>query len=554
MKEFIYTSLIEFFPLPSYILKGEKIVLCNEKAAKLLGYEREEIINELFLKFSPSYQPDEGNSKDKGEKMIRKAYEAGFNRFRWLYRRKDGGEFWAEVAIKCEGDFCLATVINLDGTCDHKDALDFTPVRDYLTGTYDKRFFREKLEYILKAERKNSEVVLFFIDLDRFKEINDALGHQAGDELLKQIARRIEEILPSNAMIARYGGDEFVVLLEEKEDKERLYKLAEKIIDAINQPCRMEGRTFYVSASIGIACYPEDGLNAYTLLKNADIAMYKAKAVYDETYRIKFFSPEMEEEIKERFFIHSCLRQALEKGELFIHFQPIVELKSGQVKTAEVLLRWENEALGNIPPDKFIPLAEESGVIHDIGDFVLKEACRFINQYRNKIRRSLALSINISLKQLERLNFAEEVREILKHYGVEGRELEFEITERVAAGNIKVITENLQKIKELGIKISMDDFGSGYSSFAMLLNLEVDKIKIDKQFIDKIERDRENKITRAVVSVARELGMEIVAEGVEFEEQIRFLKGLGCQYGQGYFWSKPLNEEDFIAYLFERNI
>lgn len=547
-----YIGLIEYFPLPFYVVKDEKIVFCNHKGALLFGTDREYIKEKPLDYFSPPCQPDGKSSREKLREAFQKAGESKFFRLRWLFNQPEGGDFWAEVAILySEGDFYLVTVVNLDGPANLKYALNFTPVRDYLTGVYDKRFFREHLESICQAGKENEKfLALLFIDLDHFKEINDALGHQAGDKLLQVIAEKMEETLPPGTLIARYGGDEFVILLENVGDKEEAYSTARQIIEAISRPFYMEERGFFVSASIGISFYPADGRDADTLIKNADIAMYRAKAEKGAPpYRIRFFEPEMEEEIKERFFIYNCLRYALERDELEVYFHPIIDFKDGKARKAEVLLRWHNSDMGEVAPDKFIPVAEETGLIHEIGDFVLREACRFIKEWEEENGTPIVLSVNISQKQLENPWLAGEIKQMLDRFMINGSSLEFEITERVSGGDLEVIGENLKQIKDLGISVAMDDFGTGYSSLAMLLNLEVDKVKIDRSFVKNIFNIKENMIVKAVISIAQALGMEVVAEGVEEEEQIKILKDLGCHYGQGYFWAKPMPWQEFKLYL-----
>ncbi|SHG85798.1 diguanylate cyclase (GGDEF) domain-containing protein [Thermosyntropha lipolytica DSM 11003] len=505
MDKFIdaYKELIEYFPLPFYVLQEGKIVLSNDKGAQLFGIPKGSIEGKTLLSFLPPRQPDGIESGIKVSEALSRAEEEGFFRTRWFLQGAEKGGFWTEVAIYRQGEFFLATIINLDGPGNLKPALNFTPVRDYLTGVYDKRFFRERLQSLCR-KGEGRKFALLFIDLDHFKEINDALGHQAGDELLRDIAGQIEQSLPAGSLIARYGGDEFVILIENGVEKEEIYTIACHIIEVIsNKPFKREERNFFVSASIGIAFYPEDGEDADTLIKRADIAMYKAKGDTGKLMpRIRFFAPEMEEEVKERFFIYNCLRHALEKDELSLCFHPIVDLKEGGIRKAEVLLRWRNDVMGEVSPEKFIPLAEETGLIHDIGDFVIRESCRFIKELWEAKGQKISLAVNISLKQLENPWFAGEVKEILDLFGIDGEQLEFEITERVAGGNMEIIEENLKGIKALGISVAMDDFGTGYSSLDMLLNLEVDKLKIDRRFVKNIFNPRESMIIRAIISIA----------------------------------------------------
>ena len=552
------SEIIEYFPLPFYVIEGERIILCNQKALKVFGYKKkEELLGLTPYSLSPASQPDGTSSAVKGRKMINKAKESGYYRFRWEHQRKDGRKFLAEVELFAEKGLIFAAVKDIDHIekLKNKTAIIFDEmknlaIRDYLTGLYNKKYFMEQLDRLIQTSyRIKSRFALIFIDFDNFKEINDTLGHLIGDRVIEEAARRLKEAVPENCLVARYGGDEFAIIVSSACSKDELYTMAQRLLQSLKTACVIDNHEFYLSASIGIACYPADGEDAGTLLKNADIAMYEAKKSKNEEYNIRFFEAGMEKEIQERFLLENHLKKALEKEELSLNLQPIVNIIENRLIAAEALLRWENEVFGLVPPDKFIPLAEETGLIHEIGTYVLKEVCRFIQSFRKKEINPIPIAINISLKQLENRNFAREVENIIASYGIEGKNLEFEITESVSAGNMEVIAENLRKIKGLGIKIAMDDFGTGYSSLVMFLNLGVDKIKIDKIFINNIGKSRDEKIIRTVISMAKELGLTVIVEGVETEEQVNFLKNINCEYGQGYFWAKPMPIADFEKYL-----
>jgi len=474
-------EIIEYFSLPFYVIEGERIILCNQKALKVFGYEKkEELLGLTPYSLSPANQPDGSSSVVKGREMINKAKESGYYRFRWVHQRKGGRKFLAEVELFAEKGLIFATVKDIEHVekLKNKTAKIFEEmknlaIRDYLTGLYNKKYFVEQLDRLIQASyRIKSRFALLFIDFDNFKEINDTLGHLTGDRVIEEAARRLKEAVPKNCLLARYGGDEFAMIVSSTCSKDELYTMTQRLLQSLKTACIIDNHEFYLSASIGIACYPADGEDAGTLLKNADIAMYKAKETRDGKYNIRFFEAEMEKEIHERFLLENHLKKALKKEGLSLNLQPIVNIIENRLSTAEALVRWENEVFGLVPPDKFIPLAEETGLIHEIGTYVLKEVCRFIQSFRKKELNPIPIAINISLKQLENRNFAREVENIIASYGIEGKNLEFEITESVSTGNMEVIAENLRKIKGLGIKIAMDDFGTGYSSLAMLLNLE----------------------------------------------------------------------------------
>ncbi|NLI92562.1 MAG: EAL domain-containing protein [Peptococcaceae bacterium] len=552
-------EVLEYFPLPFYILLEDgKIIHCNRAALKFYGYKKmEEIVGLTPYSLSPASQPDGTSSDAKGKEMISEAQKAGYHRFRWLHQKKNGRTFLAEVELFAKNGFVFATVKDIDLIEKHKKnrakilkEMKNLASRDYLTGLYNKSFFEKRLDRMIKLScRSKEKVAVLFIDFNNLKEINDTFGHALGDKTIIEAAMRLRETAPNGCLLARFGGDEFVLAVSFVASKSEVYKIAQRLQESLDIICRVGNHEFYLSASIGIACCPEDGKDAETLLKNADIAMYQAKQEKTNEKNIVFYSQVIGQKTQERFLLENLLKKAMGMKELSVYLQPIVSIAENRIISAEALLRWESKVYGQVPPSKFISLAEESGIIHELGKYVLHEACRFLQSERTKGAKFLPIAVNISLKQLENWHFATEVKQILSSYELEGKHFEFEITERVSAGNMEAVVENLKGIKKLGIKISMDDFGTGYSSLGMLLNLEIDKIKIDRTFIKNIGKTREEKIIKTVVSMAKKLGLTVVAEGVEKEDEVNFLKKINCECGQGYYWAKPMPIAEFEKYL-----
>ncbi|WIF93983.1 putative bifunctional diguanylate cyclase/phosphodiesterase [Caminicella sporogenes] len=474
-----------------------------------------------------------------------------------FYMEKDKEKFPAEIFVYNEQDKLILIILdgknNIDFNFEKKpieDTVTAIVEKDLLTGVYNKYYFKEKLvQIICDAEKKKKSIALFFIDFDKFKEINDTMGHEIGDLIIKETASRLKSTLSSKCILGRYGGDEFIVLAYPLLDKEEAYYIGKKIIEAFESPCIVEGYNIYLTVSVGIAIYPEHGENKSQLLKNADIAMYYAKEEKDRENKIKFFTEEMEKKVAEKFQIQNQMKDAVKNGEIQIYYQPIISIESGKLESAEALARWNSKTLGWILPEKFISIAEETGQMNYFGEYLLKRICQDIKRWESLGLNIVPIAVNISVKQLENKKFGDMVKKIIKRYKIDTKYIEFEITESVSTGDINIIQKNINKLKEIGIKISMDDFGTGYSSLEMLLNLHVDKIKIDKVFIERIGKERDEKIIMTIIQMARALGMKVVAEGVETKQQLDFLRNLNCELGQGYFWSKPMNSSDFKKYL-----
>ena len=435
-----------------------------------------------------------------------------------------------------------------------EEMIEFLAFKDNLTELYNRSYFIDKLEYeITKSSRNKNSLALMFLDLDGFKRINDNLGHLVGDEILKSFSQRMRKCVRESDVIARIGGDEFVIMFSQGTDISAIMNIGERIIDSFREPFVYENRNLYLDASIGISTYPNDALDAMTLIKYADIAMYAAKK--NKGSRIKTYLPALNKQLEEDFTLENYLRHALDRGELFLNYQPIVDTITHKIVGVETLIRWQHPQLGIISPMKFIPIAEKNGMIIPIGEWVLREACQQNKKWQTDGYNPIFTSVNISVHQLEYHGFTGIVKKILEDTGLEPSYLELEITETVYMENLGSIIKALEEINRMGIKISIDDFGTGYSSLSQLKRLDISKLKIDKSFIQDIYTDINNtKLVSAIISMAKSLNLDIVAEGVEKEEQCKFLKENCCSYAQGYLFSKPSSSEDIETLLKGSNL
>ncbi|TCO78721.1 sensor domain-containing protein [Marinisporobacter balticus] len=430
-----------------------------------------------------------------------------------------------------------------------EEKINYLAFRDFLTGLYNRAFFIRKLNYTLvNACSKKEKIGILFIDLDGFKNINDHLGHAAGDQLLQKVAKRIKQCVRESDIVARIGGDEFVLLLSQMEDVENPMYIAKRIVDGFEKPFYVNENKLYVDISIGIAIYPDDGKTADTLMIHADMAMYKAKE--SKGNKVERFSDILNEKEKERFVIENLLKDALARDEFSLYYQPIINMKTGKMMGAESLLRWKTEKLGFIPPDKFIPIAERNGLIVPLGEWVLKTACRQNKQWQETGYMPIYLAVNISVRQLEQKDFINRIENILNETGLDPKYLELEITESISAENIHNIGNAFKKLNDLGVTLSIDDFGTGYSSLGQLKILPISKLKIDKIFVKDIHKEiNHTAITAAIIAMAKRLNLEVVAEGIETEDQLRFLQENKCDMGQGYLFSKPIDASRFAIFL-----
>jgi diguanylate cyclase (GGDEF)-like protein len=419
---------------------------------------------------------------------------------------------------------------------------------DSLTNLPNRLLVRDRMDQAIgQARRYKENAALLFLDLDNFKTINDSLGHSAGDELLKGVASRLCAAVREVDTVSRQGGDEFLIVLTDVTDLAAISAVAANVLEKLAQPFSLKGMQITTSISIGIALFPEDGDDFEQLLKNADIAMYQAKAAGRNAYR--FFDQQMNVAIVEHLSLESGLRDALSQQQFVLHFQPIVDICSGQLLGAEALIRWQHPEHGLLAPDTFIAVAERSGLIVEIGEWVLNEACRQMMVWRATGLAQMVLSVNISSVQFRRGNLSVLVAGALQRYGLEASCLELELTESILLHDSEAFMDMLQQLKTLGVKLSIDDFGTGYSNLSYLQRFQVDKLKIDQSFVRKLQGNAQDQaIVTAIIQMAKSLQLITTAEGIEDEPTRQLLAGLGCDQGQGYWFARPLPAAEFASF------
>jgi diguanylate cyclase (GGDEF)-like protein/PAS domain S-box-containing protein len=435
-----------------------------------------------------------------------------------------------------------------------EDQLSHQAFHDNLTSLANRALFKDRVEHALnRTLRQTPSVAVLFLDLDGFKEVNDSLGHAAGDRLLIQVAERLHSCVRPSDTVARFGGDEFAVLIEDASDDPELTALAERILEDLRQPFFINDRELHVSGSMGIARMDPDADGVDQLLRNADLAMYRAKAAGQGGF--ERYDPGMHTELVARVQLEADLRRALDAGELFLHYQPTLDLASGQIMGAEALARWRHPTRGLVPPTEFIPLAEASGLIRPLGAWVLREACQqaaewqLANSQRDK---PFSLSVNLSGKQLQHAQVVQDVAAALEESGLSPESLVLEMTESVLLDDSETVLDILRQLKQLGIRLAIDDFGTGYSSLSYLHRFPVDILKIDRSFVERLSRTSDNaELARTVVRLGQSLQLQTVAEGVEDSAQFLALRRMGCDIGQGFYFGRPMEGSDMGRLLGE---
>ena len=471
---------------------------------------------------------------------------------RAMRRMTDGDEAFAPITVM-RNDEIGELVGNFNrlvlGRRAAEQQIELLAYHDALTGLPNRRLVYDRfLQATAYADRAGAKVALLFLDLDNFKTINDSLGHLIGDALLKEVAARLAECVRDTDTISRQGGDEFLIVLPDLADADATAPVLVKIRERLQDPVDAEGQELTTSASIGVAIYPDDGEDFDTLLKKADTAMYRAKDAGRNTYR--FFDEQMNVEAVEHLAMRNGLRRALDRGELVLHYQPQVALAGGAVVGVEALIRWQHPELGMVPPARFIPIAEESGLIVPIGEWVMKEACRQAVAWKKAGLPELTMAVNLSAVQFKRGDVLQTVVSALEETGFDPHHLELEMTESILIHNTESVLAVVGRLKRLGVTLSIDDFGTGYSSLSYLKRFAVDKLKIDQSFVRDLATDPDDAaIVSAIIQMARSLGLKTLAEGVEDAGTLAQLAGLGCDQVQGFHYSRPMPPEELPALL-----
>lgn len=477
----------------------------------------------------------------------------------FINRRKDGQLYHEAVTITPLTDehgkitHYISSGKDITENIQTQERLHHLAHHDALTGLPNRVLFVERLKHALqRAERRKRSVAVLFLDMDRFKIVNDTLGHEAGDRLLQAMAARLHACVREGDTVARFGGDEFAGFLSDVASPEDVAIVVGKFLDALAPPFLIDGHELFISGSIGISLYPEDGTDTQTLMKNADSAMYRAKQMGGNTS--EFYHSEMTEHALTRLSRESGLRRGLEREEFVLHYQPQFDLKSGEVVGFEALIRWENNETGAMQPNEFIPLLEETGLIVQVGEWILRTACMQHAAWLAAGLPPLRMAVNISSRQFDGDELIKTLRKVLDAHCMEAQYLELEITETILMKNAEPDIEALQALSDMGMRFAIDDFGTGYSSLTYLKRFPINVLKIDKAFVHDITSNPDDAaIVRAIITMAHSLNMKTVAEGVETREQLEFLRTQGCDYAQGYYFSPPLSGPE-IEHLMKVNL
>ena len=430
-----------------------------------------------------------------------------------------------------------------------EQAVNYMAYHDDLTGLPNRRLFIDRLSQALhQADQQGHLAAILFLDMDRFKNFNDSLGHVFGDELLQEIADRLQNVLPKGTILARLGGDEFTVLLPKIRHTDEALRLARRILSMIELPFVLQGYEIRITTSIGLAVYPNDGEDVTSLMRNADTAMYRAK---EQGNHFQLYNPSMDPRAYEKMLMETELRKALKRQEFVVHYQPQINMKTMRVEGVEALVRWIHPERGLIPPIQFIPLAEETGLIVEIGEQVLRMACRQNKRWQEAGMAPLRLSVNLSIRQFQSDDLVRTVAQVLEETGLDPKYLELEITESMTM-DVNHAIPIMHSLKNLGVSIGMDDFGTGYSSLSYLKMFPIDRLKIDQSFVRDIHLDpNDASIVTTIISMAHNLNLKVIAEGVETADHVAFLLEQDCDEAQGYFFARPLSAVDLEDKLIE---
>jgi diguanylate cyclase len=541
------------------------IVLVNEPAEQLFGYHRDELLGQPVEILIPE-----------SDRVVHLRHRATYTieprrrpmgaGTRLSGLRKDRTEFPVEISLSPlagpAGMMVILAIRDISARIraeaernhllrEHALYAEISRLarQDVLTGLPNRMLLHDRLSSaIALASRHGHKVGVVFLDLDRFKHVNDSLGHGAGDCLLQSVAGRLSGSVRRTDTVSRQGGDEFVILLSDVKQREDIANAASKIMAAIAAPHRVGRHELHVTASVGLAVCPDDGEDVETLIKHADIAMYHAKDHGRDNFQ--FFTSEMNALIVERQTVEGNLRQALSRREFLLHYQPKIDLATGRMSGAEALIRWRHPERGLVAPRSFVPIAEESGLIVPIGQWVLREACRQAREWQDAGLRPVPVAVNISALEFRSKGFLDGVRRILDETDLEPRLLEMELTESVLMESVASTAEMLRELKAMGVRLAVDDFGTGYSSLSYLMQFPIDALKVDRSFVREITAEADTSpIITAVIAMGKSLNQRVIAEGVETGEQLAFLRAQHCEEGQGFHFSHPMPAEQFATLL-----
>lgn len=530
---------------------NNNIIAVNPALIEQTGYTKDELIGKNPRILSSGLTP-----KETYDEMWDSLNNAGHWQGELMDRNKNGQLYykWTSISVILDtnGEIInyISTFMDISERKNNEEKIKYLAHHDPLTGLINRISLEERLEQsILSADREKQSVVIIFIDMDKFKDINDTKGHDIGDALLVEISKRLKNSVRESDIVARLGGDEFIIALTALDDKMLAVPIATFLLHILGQPYKLSNYTVHSTPSMGISIYPDNGDTVTSLLKHADTAMYYAKDKGRNNFQ--FFDDKMNQEISERIALEAELRHAIDEEQFILYYQPKVDSHNANIVGFEGLVRWQHPERGLVQPDKFIPICEELRLINPLGDWILNEACRQLAQWQTDGLSTISLSINLSLQQIQTRNFIPGITELINKYNIKPELLELEITESIAMHNPELIIEKLNALKKIGVKLAIDDFGTGYSSLMYLKKLPVDILKIDRAFVMDIDSDESDaQIVTATIALAHNLGLSVVAEGVEKQVHRDFLVEHKCDFLQGYFFSKPVPIAEATDYIF----
>jgi diguanylate cyclase (GGDEF)-like protein/PAS domain S-box-containing protein len=514
----------------------------NPSMARMLGYDSPHKLIASITDISRQVYVDPDRRQEL-KRLLRE--QATVTNFEYEVLRKDGSKVWFSANVRALSED--GVLVGYEGTNEDitsrkvaEERVQYLAFYDALTGLPNRRLLQDRLAKALaSARRRKDKVAILFLDLDRFKHINDSLGHAVGDLFLQEVAVRLKTWAREQDTVARVGGDEFLIVLTAIREVGDAAVAAERLMDAMAAEFVVQGHSFSVTCSLGISIFPEHGVDGETLIKNADAAMYSAKDIGRDNFQ--FFAADMNAQAVERLALENGLRLALEKKELFLVYQPQMDINTGKITGLEALLRWQHPELGLVPPDRFIRIAENSGLIMPIGEWVLRTACSQARKWQDEGIPAVSVAVNVSAVQFRQEGFCQLIRRVLDETGLAPQHLELELTESLLLANADVTFSVLQELTDMGVTLAIDDFGTGYSNFSYLRQFRVSKLKIDRSFITNVAANPDDAaITAAMISMAKSLHLKVIAEGVEDEAQMSFLRAHQCDEIQGYYFSKPL--------------